>query len=75
MPNAPIQLRAHGLRATEIAALNPRGSTNDGPFQDWNDANATIIWAAHFLDVELMVFTYILVCLQGYGLLLKGRDR
>jgi hypothetical protein len=42
----PSLFRAYGLRATEIADLNPQGSTNDGVFQDWIGADATSIWAA-----------------------------
>ena len=49
VPSTPQLLKAYGLRASEIIKspnINPRGSRNDGPFQNYVGADGTSIWAA-----------------------------
>lgn len=49
LPDTPKLIRAYGLRASEIAQspeANPRGSKDDGPFQDYIGVDGTTIWAA-----------------------------
>src|SRR5436305_15343859 len=49
VPSAPRLLRAYGLRVSEIIKrpnINPHGSRNDGPFQNYLGADGTSIWAA-----------------------------
>lgn len=49
VPQTPQLVKQYGLRASEIAntpGVNPKGSRNDGPFEQFVGADATSLWAA-----------------------------
>lgn len=49
LPDTPNLIKVYGQRASEIAQspeVNPTGSQEDGPFQDYIGVDGTTIWAA-----------------------------
>ena len=49
IPSTPLLVKAFGQRASDIIqtpGVNPRGTSADGPFQEFVGADATSIWAA-----------------------------
>ena len=49
LPDTPNLIKAYGQRASEIAQspeVNPKGTQEDGPFQDYIGVDGTTIWAA-----------------------------
>ena len=49
LPETPRLIKAYGKRVSEIAAdpnVNPQGTLNHGPFQDFVGVDGTTIWAA-----------------------------
>ena len=65
VPDTPRLRDAYGTRASSIIQrpdINPRGTTEDGPFQDYIGADGTSIWAAA-TSVPASISLYLLACM------------
>lgn len=65
VPDTPNLIRAYGLRASEIIAtegINPRGTSEHGPFEDFVGADGTGLWAAATSGMPHLAL-YLLACL------------
>lgn len=65
VPDTPKLREAYGTRSSVIIQqpdINPRGTTEDGPFQDYIGADGTSIWAAA-TSVPASINLYLLACM------------
>jgi len=64
VPSAPKLFRAYGLRASEITSspINPKGTSEHGPFAAHVGADGTSIWAAATSGKEALAL-HLLACL------------
>jgi len=65
LPDTPCLMKAYGLRASEIGenpAVNPRGTSGDGPFQDYIGIDGTSIWASATSGKDAVVL-HLLACM------------
>lgn len=64
IPSTPKLITAYGLRASEIIqtpGINPRGSTQHGPFEAFVGADGTAMWAAATSGIPALGL-YLLAC-------------
>ena len=64
MPSTPKLITAYGLRSSEIIqtpGINPRGSTQHGPFEAFVGADGTAMWAAATSGIPALGI-YLLAC-------------